>query len=50
MGRPLGAPGYLDRQRAIILAALKLLEKAERTGTVIEMTGAYHPKGQRNIT
>jgi hypothetical protein len=39
MGRPLGAPGDSDRQRASILTALELLEKAERAGTVIEMTG-----------
>ena len=39
MGRPLGAPGDSDRQRASILTALELLEKAERVGTVIEMTG-----------
>jgi len=49
MGRPLGAPGDLDRQRSIIMAALKLLEKAERMGTIIEMTGVYRPKEQKNI-
>jgi len=38
MGRTLGAPGDSDTQRASILAALDLLEKAERAGTIIEMT------------
>ncbi|HUT14850.1 MAG TPA: hypothetical protein VMY98_01225 [Anaerolineae bacterium] len=38
MGRTLGAPGDWDTQRTSILAALDLLEKAERAGTIIEMT------------
>lgn len=41
MGRPLGAPGDITRQRAGILAALKLLEDAEQGGTVYEMPGTY---------
>ena len=41
MGRPLGAPGDRERQRAVIIAALKLLESATQGNTVIEMTGTY---------
>ena len=37
LGRTLGAPGDRERQRAVILAALDLLEKAEQGGTIVEM-------------
>lgn len=47
MGRPLGAPGDSARQRATLLAALRLLERATEPGTVIEMPGAYRPVRQR---
>ena len=43
MGRPLGAPGDAARQRATLLAALRLLERATEPGTVVEMPGAYPP-------
>ena len=39
MGRPLGAPGDREEQRAIVLAALNLLEKAEQGGTYVEFPG-----------
>ena len=44
MGRPLGAPGDSARQRACIMAALELLEKAERVGTIVDMPGVYGSK------
>ena len=37
MGRPLGLPGDIATQRATIVAALRLLETADRGGSVIEM-------------
>ncbi|MCJ7626102.1 MAG: hypothetical protein MUO76_21630 [Anaerolineaceae bacterium] len=43
MGRPLGAPGDRERQRAVILAALDLLAEAQEGGTIIELPGRYHP-------
>ena len=43
MGRPLGAPGDAVGQRATVLAALDLLERAERGGTVVELPGRYRP-------
>lgn len=46
MGRPLGAPGDTTRQRATLLAALRLLEHATRLGTVVEMPGRYRPVRQ----
>lgn len=44
MGRPLGAPGDIETQRATILSALRLLESAEQAGTIIELPGTYYPK------
>ncbi|MDW7709928.1 MAG: hypothetical protein SCH98_05595 [Deferrisomatales bacterium] len=43
VGRPLGAPGDADRQRAVLLAALELLEKAPANGTVRELEEPYRP-------
>lgn len=37
MGRPLGPPGKVARQRETIIAALKLLESAEQGGTIVEL-------------
>jgi hypothetical protein len=34
MGRPVGAPGDRQRQRAVVLAALKWLETAEAPGAI----------------
>ena len=41
MGRPLGAPGDVKRQRGIILAALELLENAKEGGTIVELPESY---------
>ena len=41
MGRPVGPPQSPERQRQTILAALDLLAKAERGGTIVDMGGAY---------
>jgi hypothetical protein len=43
MGRPLGAPGDAERQRAVIRAALALLESADRAGSLVELGDAYQP-------
>ena len=43
MGRPVGAPGDKVGQRQTILAALELLEGAERGGTIVELPGRYRP-------
>ncbi len=37
LGRPLGAPGEVGRQRAAILAALEQLERAEHPGTIVDL-------------
>lgn len=37
MGRPLGAPGDKHMQRRCIMTALELLDKAEKSGTIIDM-------------
>lgn len=34
LGRPLGPPGAVDRQRAALLAALRLLDSARDSGVV----------------
>ena len=44
MGRPLGLPGDAEGQRETILAALELLERAERGGTMLELPGVYDPE------
>jgi hypothetical protein len=43
MGRPLGAPGDSERQRATLRAALDLLERATQAGTIVHMAGTYRP-------
>ena len=37
MGRPLGRPGDADAQRAILAAALRVLETARRPGEVVRL-------------
>ena len=37
MGRPLGPPGNVVRQREAIIAALELLESAEQSGTIVQL-------------
>jgi hypothetical protein len=46
MGRPLGAPGDSERQRATLRTALDLLEHTTQAGTVVHLTGAYRPLGR----
>jgi hypothetical protein len=41
MGRPLGAPGDVQRQREVIEDALSLLETATAGGTVVERDAPY---------
>ena len=44
MGRPFGAPHNGARQRAVLDAALQLLQDAPALGTIVEMAGNYRPK------
>lgn len=46
LGRPIGPPWDKERQRAVLLAALDLLETAEQGGTLVEMEGGYRPQGR----
>lgn len=39
MGRPLGFPGDIEGQRAILFAALDLLENAKSGGTILDYAG-----------
>jgi hypothetical protein len=41
MGRPLGAPGDVARQRQVTLAALRLLEEAQGGGSIVELPEPY---------
>jgi hypothetical protein len=41
MGRPIGAPGDRDGQRATLLAALDLLASAEHGETILDLPGPY---------
>lgn len=41
MGRPLGAPGDVERQREVILTALEMLQNAQDGGTIMQMPGLY---------
>jgi hypothetical protein len=43
MGRPLGAPGDVERQQAVVDAALDLLETAQEGGTIVDLTARYRP-------
>ncbi|MBI4789779.1 MAG: hypothetical protein HY782_22330 [Chloroflexi bacterium] len=47
MGRPLGAPGDRERQREVIIAALKLLETATEGGTLVELAEPYRVSPKR---
>ena len=40
-GRPVGPVGQPERHLDVILAALDLVESAERGGTVVEMPGRF---------
>ncbi len=41
LGRTVGAPGDAERQRAVVRAALGLLESAQSPGTVLEFSELY---------
>lgn len=41
MGRTLGAPGDVETQRKIILAALDLLENAAGPGAIVDFPDGY---------
>jgi len=41
MGRPLGAPGDAERQRAVLEAALSLLEGAPSGGAIMELEAPF---------
>ena len=41
MGRTLGPPGDRERQRGVILAALRLLAEAKQGGAVVELPESY---------
>lgn len=43
MGRPIGAPGDVERQRAVVENALALFEHATVGETVMEREEAYRP-------
>lgn len=41
MGRTLGAPGDVETQRRVIKTALELLENAQGSGVILDITGKY---------
>ena len=41
MGRPLGAPGDVERQRAVVRAALDLLSRATSGSALVELDQPY---------
>jgi hypothetical protein len=43
MGRTLGAPGDVDRQRQVLAAAFDLLETAQSGGTLVELEAPFRP-------
>jgi hypothetical protein len=43
MGRPLGPPGAVARQREVIAAALRLVDTAVAPGTIERIGGVYRP-------
>jgi hypothetical protein len=43
MGRPMGAPGDVERQTAVLMAALDLLENAGANGESSELPDAFRP-------
>ena len=46
-GRPLGAPGDRQKQREVIVAALRLLETATRGDSIVELPEPYCVKPQQ---
>ena len=43
MGRPIGAPGDVERQQAVVDAALELLATATEGGTIVDLQARYRP-------
>jgi hypothetical protein len=43
LGRPVGAPGDAEGQRAAVKTALDLLSQAKGGGTIAEFAGQYRP-------
>jgi hypothetical protein len=41
IGRPLGAPGDVERQGSVLRTALDLLQSARRNGTIVELPEPY---------
>ena len=46
LGRPLGAPHDVERQRQVLCAALQLLDEAVEGGTLSELDGPYRTAPQ----
>ena len=47
MGRPLGAPGDVERQSDTLEAAFDLLDRADEPGTIAEFEGVFRPGSYR---
>lgn len=43
MGRPIGPPGNVQRQRETLTTAFQLLQQAEQVGTIKLLSGSYEP-------
>lgn len=43
MGRPMGAPGDIERQAGVLEAAFTLLEAADQGGSVVELEEPFRP-------
>jgi hypothetical protein len=43
MGRPIGAPGDAVRHREVVEAALRMVDTADRVGTIERLGGSYWP-------
>ncbi len=48
MGRPLGAPGDVARQREVLLAALRLLQEAQEGDSIVELPDPYRVPRMEN--
>ena len=46
MGRPLGPPGDAAAQRAVMVAALRLVDEAVGPGEMVRLDGRYRPPRQ----
>ncbi len=48
MGRPLGPPGHTSTQRAVLEAALGMIDDAGGPGSIRRFEGAYRPGTPRS--